>query len=71
MKNGCNILVGKSYHFRDLSSDKNIKMDFKELQCEGVDWIQLDQDRNRSKLLWIWQWTFRVHKRHFLISSDF
>jgi hypothetical protein len=37
------------------------------MQCEGMDWIKVDQDRNAFEF-WIWQWTFRVHKRHFLIS---
>jgi hypothetical protein len=38
------------------------------MQCEGLDWVQLDQDRNRSKFYSTWQWTFRVHKKHFLNS---
>jgi hypothetical protein len=29
----------------------NIKMGFKEIRYEGVDWIQLDQDRNQWRVL--------------------
>ena len=27
--------------------ENNIKMDFQEVGCGGVDWIKLDQDRDR------------------------
>jgi len=27
--------------------EDNIKMDFQEVGCRGVDWIELDQDRDR------------------------
>jgi hypothetical protein len=46
MKNVYNILVGKSELKRPLGRLKhrwedNIRMDFMEIKCEGVDWIQL------------------------------
>ena len=31
--------------------DDNIKMDLQEVGCEGMDWIQLAQDRNRRRAL--------------------
>lgn len=30
---------------------------------QGLDWIQLDTLGPRGMLLWIWKWTFKLHKR--------
>jgi hypothetical protein len=35
-------------HWGDPSVD-NIKMDLREMGCESMDWIELAQDRNRSR----------------------
>jgi hypothetical protein len=32
-------------------SEDNIKMDFEEVGCGGMDWIELAQDRNRWRAL--------------------
>ena len=49
-------LVGKSEGKRPFGRPKrrwedNIKMDHKEVEWEGIDWIQLAQDRDRWKAL--------------------
>jgi len=31
--------------------EDNIKMDLQEVQCEGIEWIELAQDRNRWQKL--------------------
>jgi hypothetical protein len=31
--------------------EDNIKMDFQEVGCEGMDWIDLAQDRDRRRAL--------------------
>jgi hypothetical protein len=48
--NACNILVGKPEGNRHLDKPKhrwegNIRMDLREIGCEGVDWVHLTQDR--------------------------
>jgi hypothetical protein len=52
----CMVLVGKSEGKRPLGSprrrwENNIKMDLQEVGCEGVDWIDLAQDRDRWRAL--------------------
>jgi len=49
-------LVGKPEGKRPLGRprrrwDDNIKMDLDEIGCGGVDWIELDQDRDRWRAL--------------------
>jgi hypothetical protein len=51
MGNAYNILVGKPEGKRPLRRPRhrgkdNIKMDIREIGSEGVDWINLAQDRN-------------------------
>jgi len=46
------VLVGKPEGKRPLGRHKrrwedNIKMDFQEVRCVGVEWIELAQDRDR------------------------
>ena len=50
------VLVGKPEGKRPLGRprcrwDDNIKMDFQEGGCAGVDWIELSQDRDRWRAL--------------------
>jgi len=50
------VLVGKSEEKRPLGRPRrrwedNIKMDLQELGCEGVDWIELAQDRDKWRAL--------------------
>jgi hypothetical protein len=52
MKNGYKILVEKperKKHLKNLSVDGriNIRIDFKEIGCEGVDWSQPPQDKEK------------------------
>jgi hypothetical protein len=51
------VLVGKPEGKRPLGrprrrSEDNIKMDLKEIEIDGANWIQLAQDRSSGGLLW-------------------
>jgi hypothetical protein len=51
---GCRVLVGKPEgrrpHGRSKRTwDDNIKMDFQDVRCEGMDWIYLSQNRDRGR----------------------
>jgi hypothetical protein len=55
-KNACRILVGKSDGKRPLGRPRhrwvnNIKMDLVEMGLDGVDWIDLAQDRDQWRAL--------------------
>ena len=50
------VLVGKSEGKRTLGRprrrwENNIKLDFQEVECAGMDWIELAQDRDRWRSL--------------------
>ena len=50
------VLVGKPEGKRQLGrprhrSEDNIKMDIQEVECGGMDWIKLAQDRDRWQAL--------------------
>jgi len=51
MRDAYSILVGKCEKKRPLERlwcrwEDNVKMDLREIGCEGMDWIHLDQDRD-------------------------
>jgi hypothetical protein len=55
-KNAYRILVGKPEGKRQLGRPRrrlvgNIKMDLREIECDGVDWIDMAQDRTSGWLL--------------------
>jgi hypothetical protein len=55
-RNAYRILVGKSEEKRPLGSPRsrwvdNIKMDFREIGWDGVDWIAVAQDRDQWRAL--------------------
>jgi hypothetical protein len=55
-KNGCGILVGKSQGKRPLAIPRRwwldkVKMDFRQIELGGIDWIDLAQDRDHGGLL--------------------
>jgi hypothetical protein len=50
-RNVCRILVGKAEEKRSLGRPRrrwvdNIKMDLRELRCDGLDWSDMAQDRD-------------------------
>jgi hypothetical protein len=55
-KNANRILVGKTEGMRPLGRPRrrwmdNIKMDLREIGSDGMDWIDLDEDRNQWRAL--------------------
>jgi hypothetical protein len=55
-RNAYRILVGKSEGKRPLGRPRrrwvsNIKMDLREIECDGVNWIDLAQDRDQCRAL--------------------
>jgi hypothetical protein len=55
-RNGCRILVGKPEGKRPLGKPRlrwvdNIKMDLREIEWDGKDWIDLAQDRDHWRAL--------------------
>jgi hypothetical protein len=57
MNNAYKILVGKGDNRRPLGRPRrrwedNIKIDFKEIECDDVDWIYLAGDRDQWQALW-------------------
>jgi len=51
-RDACRVLVGKTERKRPLGRPRhrwedNIKMDFEEARCGGMDWIELARDRDR------------------------
>jgi hypothetical protein len=64
-RNAYRILVGKTDGKRTLERPRrrwvdNIKMDLGEIGWDGVDWIDMAQDRDQ--LLWTRYWTLGFHK---------
>ena len=56
MRGVCGVLVGKPERKRPFGRPKckgedNNKMDLHEVGCEGIDWIELAQDRDRCRAL--------------------
>jgi hypothetical protein len=52
----CRVLVRKPEGKRPLgrprsTSEDNIKMDLQEVECGGIDWIELARDRHRWRTL--------------------
>jgi hypothetical protein len=51
-RNACRILVGKPEGKRPLGRTRcrwmdNIKMDLRDIGCDGIDWIDMAQDRDQ------------------------
>jgi hypothetical protein len=65
ISSGYNILVGKTQGERELGSPRcrwedNIRMNLREIECGGVDWIHLAQDRDQWRSLLDVVMNFRV-----------
>jgi hypothetical protein len=68
MRNAYNILVGKPAGKRpvgrpSLRWEDNIRMELKELQLEGVDWMHLAQDKDKWRTLVNMKMNLRVTKK--------
>jgi hypothetical protein len=55
-RNACRILVGNLERKRPLGRSKrrwvnSIKMDLRKIGCDGMDWIDLAQDRDQCRAL--------------------
>jgi hypothetical protein len=55
-RNAYRILVGKPQRRKPLGRPRrrwvdNIKMDLREIECGGMDWIDMAQDRNQWRAL--------------------
>jgi hypothetical protein len=64
-RNACRILVGKPEGKRPLGRPRrrwvdNIRMDFREREWDGVDWIDVAQDRDQWRALLNTVMNFRV-----------
>jgi hypothetical protein len=76
MRNAYRILVGNPKGKGPLGRhrrrwDDNIRMDLREIRCEGVDWIHLDQCRDQCWTVVKTVMNLRVHKRRgiFLLAE--
>jgi hypothetical protein len=45
------IIIVVTHHLEDLGVVGNIRMDFREIGWEGVDWMHLSQDRDQWRAL--------------------
>jgi hypothetical protein len=64
-RNACRILVGKAEGKRPLGRPRrrwvdNIKIDLREIGWDGVDWVDMSQDRDQSRALVNTIFNFRV-----------
>jgi hypothetical protein len=65
--NACKMLIGKPESEKILGIprrgwENHIKLDFKRIGCEGVDWIQVARDGCAQQVLWIRKRNFGFHK---------